>query len=328
MPLAAAGLLVCVVVCNPRPASGGLGDLVDTVRDRLDSILLPSDLIVEPGKEVQLKASLRTGLRLEGIPGKRIRFFRDDKLVGESRTDDDGNATAAWQVPPEPGDYLFAVRIHPDDQPKRPAPDAELLVAARPADAKIVVTDLDKTVVASGFLRVLAGGAKPMPGAAVVLERLAKDHTIVYLTHRPDVLGPSSRKWLAENQFPRGPVLTSTASGFLAGSERYKTDRLDDLKRTFKNLAVGIGDKLSDAQAYVQNNVKSILILDVDWSKDDWKDYQKLADRLAQLPDTVEVVTNWSEIAKILFENAHYPKEEMEKRLREVAAKLRRDGED
>ncbi|MGB3194842.1 MAG: hypothetical protein WBC39_06090 [Phycisphaerae bacterium] len=328
MPLAAAGLLVCVVVCNPRPARGGLGDLVDTVRDRLDSMLLPSDLIVTPGKEVQLKASLRTGLRLEGIPGRRIQFFRDDKLVGESRTDDDGNATATWQVPPAPGDYLFAVRVHPDDQPKRPAPDAELLVAARPTDAKIAVTDLDKTVVASGFLRVLAGGAKPMPGAAVVLERLAKDHTIVYLTHRPDVFGPSSRKWLAENRFPRGPVLTSTVSGFLAGSGRYKTDRLDDLKRTFKNLAVGIGDKLSDAQAYVENNVKSILILDVDWSEDDWKDYQKLADQLAQLPDTIHVVTNWSQISEILFQNAQYPKEEMEKRLREVADKLRRDGED
>jgi len=320
--------LLVLIFAAPAPARAGFGDLVDTVRGRLDPILLAFDALVEPGTEVELRASLRTGLRLEGIEGKRLQFLRDDELLGEVRTDDDGNAALAWKVPDEPGDYLFAVRVHPDDQPERPAPDAELLVAARKADAKLIITDLDKTVVASGFFRVLVGGAKPMPGAAAVLQRLAPDHTIVYLTHRPDVFGPTSKRWLGDNGFPRGPLLASTLTGFLAGSGRYKTDRLDSLRATFKQIVAGIGDKISDARAYADNGLPSILILDVDWSEDDWEDYEKLADDLAALPDAVQVVTNWSQIADILFKGASFPKADMEKRLRDVASDLRRRRKD
>jgi hypothetical protein len=317
-------IFAAAVLRAPAPARAGFGDLVDAVRDRLDSVLIAYDVLAAPATEVELRASLRTGLRLEGIEGKRLQFLRGEELLGEVKTDEDGNAAIPWTVPDEPGDYLFTVRAHPDDQPKRPAPDAELLVAARKADAKLLVTDLDKTVVASGFFRVLTGGAEPMPGAAAVLERLAPDHTVIYLTHRPDVLGPTSKRWLAENGFPRGPLLASTLSGFLGGSGRYKTDRLNALHTEFKNIVAGIGDKLSDARAYADNGVASILILDVDWSEDEPEDYDRLADDLAALPDAVQVVTNWTQIADVLLKGAHFPKADMEKRLRDTASDLRR----
>ena len=321
-------IFAAAVLPAPAPARAGVGDLVDTVRSRLDPVLLAFDALVEPGTEVELQASLRTGLRLEGIAGKRLQLLRGEELLAEARTDEDGNAAVPWKVPDEPGDYFFAVRVHPDDQPPRPAPDAELLVAARPADSKLIITDLDKTVVASGFFRVLVGGAQPMPGAAAVLQRLAPDHTIVYLTHRPDVFGPTSKRWLGDNGFPRGPLLTSTLSGFVSGSGRYKTDRLGALRATFKTIVAGIGDKISDARAYADSGMESVLLLDVDWSEDDPEDYEKLADDLAALPDAVQVVTNWSQIADILFKGADFPKADMEKRLRDVASDLRRQRKD
>ena len=318
-------VLLAAVVCAGACAAvrAGFSDLLNKVKDRVGPALLANDVLAEPGAEVMLEASLRSGLRLTGEEGRRIQFHLDERRLGEVRSDRDGNASVRWTAPETPGDYVVRVRVKPDDQPDKPAEDTQLLVAVRKADAPMVVVDLDKTVVASGFAWVLLGGAKPMAGANLVLERLAKSHTIVYLTHRPDFLGPKSKRWLTENRFPTGPVLTSTLGGFLKGSGDYKADRIASLKQTYPNLAVGIGDKISDARAYADHGLNSILILHVDWSEDDPEDYEKLARELASLPAEVHVVTNWSDVSAILFERAVRSKEAMETRLRQAARDLR-----
>lgn len=326
--LIAAAAVAAFVPATPPAAHAGIGDLLDSVRSRLDPFLLTYDLLVEPDTDVALEAGLRTGLRLEGIAGKRIRFHAGDLLLGEAKTDADGKASLPWRVPEAAGDYVITAKVHPDDQGERRAEDSQLLVAARKKDAAIVVVDLDKTLVASGFARVFVGGAKPMEGASVVMNRLAKDHTIVYLTHRPDFLGPTSKAWLAQNRFPTGPVLTSSLTTFLGGSGQYKSARLESIKQTYAHVKIGIGDKISDAIAYAQNGLRSILILEVDWTDDNPQDYEKLASKVGDLPDTVDVVTNWSEIAGVLFDGAAFKKDVMAKRLREVAADLRRRGKD
>jgi len=320
---AVVAVLATMVLATSADLRAGVGDFLDTLRDRLDPVLLAHDLLVEPGSDVTLEASLRTGLRLDGIENKRLRFTLGDTLLGEVKTDDDGRVSLAWHVPDAPGDYLITVQVHPDDQGKRAAADTTLLVAARKADAPLVIVDLDKTLVASGFSHVLAGDADPMEGAAVVMSRLAKDHTVVYLTHRPDFLGPTSKAWLSSNRFPLGPVLMSRLTTFIRGSGRYKAERIETLRRTFTNLRFGIGDKISDAQAYAQNGMHAILILSIDWSEDEAHDYEKVARQLADLPDSVDVVTNWAEIAAILFDDARFPKDAMIRRLQDVADGLR-----
>jgi hypothetical protein len=309
-------------------APAGIPNAVEAVRSRLDPVLLTYDLLVEPGKDVALEAAYKSGLRLQGVEGKRLRFRLGEKLLGEAATDREGHAAIPWKVPEAAGDYVITVRLDPADQPERPVPGGRILVAARKSDAKLAVIDLDKTLVASGFGRVLAGGAKPMEGAGVVVSRLAKDHTIIYLTHRPDLLAPESKAWLAENGFPVGPLLTSTLASLMTGSGAYKSDRLEAIRKTYPNVEAGIGDKFSDARAYAQNGARAILILHVNWAKDDPQYFDKLADQLDALPDPVEVVTNWAQIADVLFAKAHQAKGELAKRLRDVAAELRRHGED
>lgn len=315
--------------------SSGLDGLVDQVRERLGTVLLASDLLVEPGQEVTLSASLRHGLRLEGVEGKRVQFVLGDTLIGEVRTNKNGDVAVKWKAPDKAGDSVVRVRLNTDDQPStsllRPDPygpveDVELRVSARPKETKFAVVDLDKTLVASGFMKVLAGEAKPIPGAALVMQRIAKVQTILYLTQRPDFLGAASKRWLIENGFPPGPVLTSNAGTMTTGSGQFKNTRLAEVKRTFPNLVVGIGDKFSDAKAYADNGLRPILILQVDWSEDEAEPYEKLAADLAALPDSVQVVTNWSQIASILFEGAAFPKQDMEKRLRQVIQDLRLRG--
>lgn len=315
--------------CRTIAAAVGLGVIVAAgadagLGDHLEARLLPYDLLAEPGRAVALRASLRGGLRLDAIEGARVRFHFDGALLGERMTDRQGNVSLHWKVPADPGDYPVRIGVHPDDQPARPVEDATILVAARPADAAIAIVDLDKTVVGSGFLRVLLGMAKPMRGAAAVLKKLARTHTIVYLTHRPDFLVTSSKGWLEKYGFPQGPVLTSALEDLVVGSGTYKNERLAAIRETYKNVAVGIGDKCSDAEVYARNGLRSILILHVDWSEDDPEDFEKPAEKLAALPEAVQVVTDWDQVAEVLFRGGRYPKGEMERRLRRAAADLRR----
>ena len=310
------------------PAAAGLADVIEQAREKLGPVLLARDLLVEPDKEVSLEASLRTGLRLTGIEGKRIQFLQGEELLGEMRTNRTGDVAFRWKVPAQAGDYLLRVRLNPLDQQEPPIADSELLVAARSADTPLAVVDLDRTVVASSFAWVLLGDAKPMAGANLVLGRLAKTHTIIYLTHRPDFLGALSRKWLVANNFPSGPVLTSTVGDLVTGTQTYKNSRIEAIRQTYRNLAVGIGDKMSDAKVYADNGMRAILILHVDWSDDKAEHYEKLALELAGLPDSVQVVTNWSQVADVVFNRAAFVKQDMVKRLRDAARDLRARGKD
>lgn len=311
-------------------AEAGIGDILDTVRGRLGRSLLTYDVLAPPGKKITLKASLRSGLRLEGLEKKRLLFLKDKEVVGTATTDDLGDAAIEWAAPDEPGRTWFTVKVHPDDRADEKderAGESRLLVAVHKTDAKIAVVDLDKTVVRSSFLMVLAGRAKPMPGAATVIDKLTKTHEIVYLTHRPDFLGPLSKTWLREKNFAVGPVLMSSLKELLAGSGTYKAERIEALKKTFPNIEIGIGDKISDARAYAVNGLTSILILPVDWSDDDPEEFEELAADVARLPDQVHVVTNWSQISGILFGEKVFPKGDMVQRLRNVARQIRRDDD-
>ena len=150
-----------------RPTSGAAvvrPDILDQARERLGPVILATDMIVEPGQEVTLSASLRSGLKLDGIEGKRLRFVLDDNILAEVRTDGRGNIVLKWKAPAKTGNSPLRAAPTPPTSPRGPVNDATLLVAARPKDARIVIVDLEKTVVASGFGGVLLGDAKPMDG--------------------------------------------------------------------------------------------------------------------------------------------------------------------
>ena len=314
-------VVLAAVVCAGACAAvrAGFSDLLDKVKDRVGPALLANDVLAEPGAEVMLEASLRSGLRLTGEEGRRIQFHLDERRLGEVRSDRDGNASVRWTAPETPGDYVVRVRVKPDDQPDKPVEDTQLLVAVRKADAPMVVVDLDKTVVASGFHTVLLGNPTPMARSPEVLNRLARTHTIVFLTHRPDYFGPKSKAWLKANGYPPGPVLMSTVGSFLKGSGTYKSEMIAALKKRFTKVEIGIGDKTSDVEAYHENGLKAFLIIQI---PDDAapETLEALADSIKDLPDAVQVVTGWDQVEEGLFGRGKYPRSAMEKKLRSLAA--------
>ena len=210
----------------------------------------------------------------------------------------------------------------------KPAP---LLVAAHSKDKQFVVIDLDHTVVDSSFFRVLVGGANPMPNSVAVTRKIAKSYGIVYLTQRPILLTRKSKSWLTKQRCPAGPVLLSELSQALAGSRSLKTSELALMRKSFPQVKIGIGDKPSDAQAYVDNGMTAYLLPHY---KEKVKYLRKKAEEIRRLNGRgrLNVVEYWAQIEQGIFEGRQFPPEPFVRNLQrraEAQAEIeRRDDEE
>jgi hypothetical protein len=316
MRRAAAALLVATVLVS----AGGCGAQNVLFGGRQGYLFTASDAVALPSEEVLLQAHLQGGDLLRAQPGYVVRFSRGGEFYKAAETDRDGVAAVSF-TPPDAGDYVFRVELSPSGFPDQPPEPVEAFVLCRRADTPILVVDLDKTVVASGFQQVLVGKPEPMADSVEVMKRLAKDNTVIYLTHRPDLFGPKSRAWLREHDYPRGPLLLSDIGGFLKGSGAFKSAMLGDIRRRFTGQAVGIGDKVSDVVAYHDNGLRAFLIVQPDETAGT-AGLRQLADSLDPLPDAVQTITGWREIERAVFDGATFPKSALQDRLRKRADEL------
>ncbi|MCK4602223.1 MAG: hypothetical protein KAU28_07140, partial [Phycisphaerae bacterium] len=162
------------------------------------------------------------------------------------------------------------------------------------------------TIVDAGFFKVLVGGdVKPMAYSVEVTKRIAEDYGLVYLTHRPDLLTRKSRTWLEGSGFPAGAMLLSELKDIL-DSGKFKTTKLTAVRKMFPNVKIGIGDKPSDAQAYVDNGMVAYLIPNY---KEKPKDMRKMAKKIRELRGRgrLHVVNGWREVESGIFEGKSYP---------------------
>jgi hypothetical protein len=264
-----------------------------------------NDGLVLPRQTATLQAQFRAGDFLQPQAGYCVRFYYRGRLYKAALTDDAGLATVAF-TPDAPGDYVFQSALAPVGLEETPPEPAEFIVTCRSADEPMIIVDLDKTVVASGFQAVLIGDAEPMPQAAAMLSNLARNHTVVYLTHRPDLFGPKSKAWLKVHGFPPGPLLLSTLRTFLKGSGAYKSMVLEDIRSRFSRVEIGIGDKISDVLAYHENGMQAFLILPLPAELTPAA-CDSLVEQLRTLPDHIQVVQDWSQVAAFFAENKRYP---------------------
>ena len=276
------------------------------------------DVLCTPGQTVALRARLQAGDFLRGRDGHVVRFRREGALYGAALTDGDGVAAVSF-TPRHSGDTVFTADAAPRGFRDVPPQPVRLVVACRPADAPLVVVDLDKTLVASGFQEVLLGSPAPMPDSPRVMRRIAGKYGVVYLTHRPDLFGPKSKAYLRRHGYPDGPLLLSDIRGFLRGSEAFKSGMLAELRGRFGNLQIGIGDKISDAAAYHANGLRAMLIV----QPDEVRTAEAAAELARQierdLPPEVHVVTSWGQIEQAVFEGKSFGRDEMVRQLRSPA---------
>jgi len=277
------------------------------------------DQLTTPGEAVVLQTRLQAGDLLTNQPGYTIKYFLGPDLYAAALTDQDGYARASFTAE-RPGDYIFKAQPAPTGFSQAPPEPMDIFIASRPADTPLLIVDLDQTVVESGFKQVLFGQPKPMANSVRVMQRLAKDYTVVYLTNRSEYFGPKSKQWLADNGYPRAPMLLSSLKDFAGGSKQFKSTRLAEIHKQFTHIRIGVGDKISDTQAYQANGAQAYLIVQTQTLKTP-QEMLDLAADIRTLPATVQVVSSWDQIERGIFDGQKFPPSAMVSLLQDQARK-------
>ncbi len=262
---------------------------------RLNVKLTVYDQLVQPGESVKMTAKLEHDGPLGVNPDMRdypLTFnlpARGEKGIHQVRTTDGGLAWKRFSLPANekgPGPIPFTASFAGSDRHKPAEQSGRIFLW--PKDALILITDIDHTISDLSQLKVPFVDPKDnpaLPGAPEALTELAKQYRIVYLTARDDALFNYTRRWLKEKGFPDGPCF---CRDFYPGQtqEGFKKKFIEDLKKQFPNLNVGVGDRESDAAAYLAHDINSYII-----------DPEKKRD----LPNDAVRVDSWKEIKERLL---------------------------
>ncbi len=100
----------------------------------------------------------------------------------------------------------------------------------------------------------------PMPGAAQVLRELHRRYGIVYVTARNLLRAGETRRWLRRHGFPVEEVAIFFRWPPGRGYAGYKEAIITRLKAEGMPLAIGLGDRRSDARAYHAAGLRTILL--------------------------------------------------------------------
>lgn len=272
------------------------------------------DMLAYPGQTVELVTRVQSPRSFEGVGGVTIDYYQGETRIGSAMTMPDGFARIRWQAPAE-GTYLISARptnlLKAVDSGYRQAPQAAcwMVVSVRPRDAAFIVVDLDHTVVDDGMFKVLTSDQpKAMPKSADVLNRLSRQFSIIYLTQRPDELARKSKVWLQANRFPLAPLLTAGVGNSLKDAAKVKGARLALLRERFPNVVVGVGDQMTDVQAYMANKMSAYLLPEIKGGRGELQ--RKAADiRGLSSSPRVQVVENWEQIELSILEGKRFTPE-------------------
>jgi phosphatidate phosphatase PAH1 len=178
--------------------------------------------------------------------------------VGRTRTDSDGRVAFAVSALPA-GRHEYRLVVPGDGS------FGEGVVWVVPPGRSAVVFDIDGTLTQGDeeMIREILLGAVPRPydAASDVAQAWARaGHLPIYLTGRPYPLTATTRRWLAEQGFPAGPVITASRLED-AGMDRdhvgrYKRDMLLDLQRRARVVIVrAYGNADTDICAYAEAGI-------------------------------------------------------------------------
>jgi hypothetical protein len=171
---------------------------------------------------------------------------------------------------------------------------AEGFIEVQPAGAALLVSDVDGTLTPSDLSEVggILTGTIPdaNPGAAAALGRLAAaGYRPVYLTARTESEVRRTREFLAARGFPPGVVRTTQGDGLIgltgAAATRFKAGELALVQGHGFQVALGIGNTESDAQAYQQAGIAASFLLGTDagapYGAERFDEYATLVERAA-----------------------------------------------
>ncbi len=163
--------------------------------------------------------------------------------------------------------------------------EVEAIVRVVPADAPILVVDIDQTiadVTPQGFIFRPVKSVRPLPGSREALEELSRSMEILYLSARDHIFTRKTKIWLRAARMPEAPLYLRKGTRFWSASPRdHKIARLTELRPKFKNLAWGVGDRPGDVIAYRHHSIRPIMLSPF---------------RPLDLPNEVPCVADWNAV--------------------------------
>ena len=161
--------------------------------------------------------------------------------------------------------------------------NADILNYYKDDPKPLIVVDVDDTVALigegiSGFIRFSLLALKtytgidlflnsivtPITRSSEILTSLSNDWQIVYITRRPQQLAQFNLEWLDFYNFPRAPLFSSRDFGLVLTDQAtidYKATAIGYLQEQGFTVEYGIGDKSTDIRAYIDRDLRGILIL-------------------------------------------------------------------
>ncbi len=218
------------------------------------------DVIVKPGAERNLVAKFTYGTISKDLEDEDVRIWIDDcagwSELGDFTTNSDGRITAAVPAALAIGVYEARFQVLGD------ASMTTSFLWILPAGTHLVLTDIDGTMTASDselFEQMLDGSHVPVPYPAAVelIEAHADRRWVpVFLTGRPYWLQPRTRDWLADLDFPAGPLhVTDSNSEALpveSGVGAFKRAWIEGLLDEGYLIDFAYGNAATDVYAYLE----------------------------------------------------------------------------
>ncbi|MBI3892424.1 MAG: hypothetical protein HY303_12945 [Candidatus Wallbacteria bacterium] len=222
-----------------------------------------ADVLCRPGDDVVMRAKLEENSpRGEDIGNALVEFRLDGKPLGTCKTDSHGVAVYRVRAP-EAGDHVVKALFEGSKEYLRGEYNA--LLCVRPADAPLMILDIDWTISITQSLNTALGGADspPLKDAPEVVRRLAARYQPVYVTARVRQLRKRTNSWLQRYDFPRGPSFFLNPKEFPTFNEaKYKKSVLLPMKDLFSKIPIGIGNKASDLEAYSAAGIPTLLLME------------------------------------------------------------------
>ncbi len=221
------------------------------------------DVLAPPGAEASLRAKVERPGHIRYRPdvhGEEVQFLLGDKLIGSARSAGDGIAEIKHRFE-QPGSYVITLRL--SEQSGYAAEPAPLRAEVCDPKTEFIITDIDNTIADvswAKFTTTKNEDVPALPGSVEVLTDAAKRYKVVYVTARDDAFIKKTKDWLELRKFPPGPVFFWDFLGKPLSHAKYKTKEIAAIKKSFPNLAAGLGDRVGDAEAYLANGMKAIII--------------------------------------------------------------------
>lgn len=263
------------------------------------------DLIASSAEATQeIAGEISYGLADKALEDERVDLFAcrsgSWKKLGSAVTDGEGafhvSLTGADRLPIGMRDMYVSV------QGDRSG--ARFLALVATDGASLVVSDVDGTLTSSenAFPESLVTDASVAvnPHAPAAFKQLvSRGYQPVYVTARGDLFTTATRGWLAAVGLPRGPMRLAPHRITLPGAPTiaFKSGVLEGLSSTGLEVAVGIGNRASDIEAYTSAGVAagSILIKQGEFESEvaapvaagkakGFSDYADLTPTIAALP--------------------------------------------